>query len=76
MIVQKDFLAETYSVDEHLVDTLTWLAHHQDCFDSFHYDAIEKKLVVQHANGQDEIMQGDYLNARYGILITAHNFVK
>lgn len=70
----KDFHALTYIVDEHLADTLTWLTHHQDCFDVLHYDAARKILVVEHANGQDEIKQGDYLNASYGILITAHNF--
>jgi hypothetical protein len=33
-------------------------------------------LTVCHANGEDEIFQGDYLNASYGILITAHNFAQ
>ncbi|MBL8322341.1 MAG: hypothetical protein JNJ93_08735, partial [Acinetobacter sp.] len=47
-----------------------------DSFDSFSYDAIRKELVVHHANGQDTIMAGDYLNASYGLLITAHNFSK
>ena len=72
----KDFHAESYVVDAQLQDTLTWLCHHQDCFDAFQYDAISKELLVRHANGQDIIKEGDYLNARYGILITAHNFAK
>jgi hypothetical protein len=33
--MNKDFKAQTYIVDEHLPDTLTWLCHHQDSFDSF-----------------------------------------
>lgn len=73
--MNKDFKAQTYIVDEHLKDTLTWLCHHQDSFDSFTYDAITQELTVQHANGTDIIRMGDYLNASYGILITAHNFV-
>lgn len=74
--MEKDFQAETYLVDSQLQDTLTWLCHHQESFDSFRYDAIVAELVVYHANGQDVIKEGDYLNARYGILITAHNFAK
>jgi hypothetical protein len=72
--VHKDFSAKTYVVDHAMADTLTWLLHHQDSYDEFHYDAIEKTLIVMHANGRDEIRIGDYLNASYGILITAHNF--
>ncbi len=72
----KDFQSDTYVVDDQLQDTLTWLCHHQESFDSFRYDAIDAELVVFHANGQDVIKEGDYLNARYGILITAHNFAK
>lgn len=72
----KDFQSDTYVVDDQLQDTLTWLCHHQESFDSFRYDAIGAELVVFHANGQDVIKEGDYLNARYGILITAHNFAK
>lgn len=72
----KDFQAETYIVDDQLQDTLAWLCQHQDSFDSFTYDAIEHVLTVFHANGQDVIKQGDFLNAKYGILITAHNFAK
>lgn len=72
----KNFHASTYIVDDNLSDTLTWLCQHQDCFDSFYYDAIEQRLTVRHANGEDEILQGDYLNASYGILITAHHFAK
>lgn len=76
MSMNKDFKAQTYIVDEYLPDTLTWLCHHQDSFDSFTYDAITQELVVHHANGVDSIRRGDYLNASYGILITAHNFAK
>ena len=76
MSINKDFKAQTYIVDEHLPDTLTWLCHHQDSFDSFTYDAITQELLVHHANGVDSIRTGDYLNASYGILITAHNFAE
>lgn len=76
MSMNKDFKAQTYIVDEYLPDTLTWLCHHQDSFDSFTYDAITQELLVHHANGVDSIRRGDYLNASYGILITAHNFAK
>ena len=74
--MSKDFMADTYIVDDRLQDTLAWLCSHQDCFDSFNYDALQNELRVVHANGQDVIKPGDYLNARYGILITAHNFSK
>ena len=76
MSINKDFKAQTYIVDEHLPDTLTWLCHHQDSFDSFTYDAMTQELLVHHANGVDSIRTGDYLNASYGILITAHNFAE
>ena len=72
----KDFSQNTYIVDHNLADTLHWLSLHQDCFDSFNYDALSQTLIVQHANGADEILEGDYLNAQYGILITSHNFAK
>ncbi|OTG69083.1 hypothetical protein B9T25_00280 [Acinetobacter sp. ANC 4470] len=74
--MNKDFKAQTYIVDEYLPDTLMWLCHHQDSFDSFTYDAITQELVVYHVNGSDGIRVGDYLNASYGILITAHNFAE
>ncbi|NNH87570.1 hypothetical protein [Acinetobacter terrae] len=74
--MNKDFKAQTYIVDDCLEDTLTWLCHHRDSFDSFTYDAITQELVVHHANGMDIIRVGDYLNASYGILITAHNFAE
>lgn len=70
----KDFQAETYIVDENLADTLHWLSLHQESFESLYYDAITQTLTVEHANGSDVIRIGDYLNAKYGILITAHNF--
>ncbi|MGN9712394.1 hypothetical protein ACG9WQ_003190 [Acinetobacter variabilis] len=72
--MSKDFQSDTYIVDENLADTLHWLSLHQDCYDSFHYDALSQTLTVEHANGADVIRVGDYLNANYGILITAHNF--
>ncbi|WP_442767058.1 hypothetical protein [Acinetobacter bohemicus] len=74
--MNKDFKAQTYIVDEYLPDTLAWLCHHQDSFDSFTYDAMTQELLVHHANGVDSIRTGDYLNASYGILITAHNFAE
>lgn len=76
MRMTKDFKADTYIVDDQLQDTLGWLCHHQECFESFSYDAITQELTVVHANGQDVIRKGDYLNAKYGILITAHNFAQ
>ncbi len=72
----KDFQKLTYIVDDNLADTLHWLTLHQDSFDAFHYDAISKELTVHHANGIDQILVGGYLNASYGILITAHNFAQ
>ena len=75
-MMTKNFQAQTYIVDDNLSDTLSWLCQHQECFNSFHYDAICQTLTVRHANGEDEIFQGDYLNASYGILITAHNFAQ
>ena len=72
--MSKDFQADTYIIDENLADTLHWLSLHQDCYDSFSFDALTQELVVHHANGTDQIRIGDYLNASYGILITAHNF--
>ncbi len=67
----KDFTAETYIIDQNLVDTLTWLCHHQGCFDSFEYDAFTKVLSVHHANGTDILREGMFLNAKYGLLITS-----
>ncbi|OTG82283.1 hypothetical protein [Acinetobacter sp. ANC 4648] len=69
--MSKNFKAETYVVDDHLSDTLTWLCQHQDCFDSFEYDALHQQLKVHHANGVDVIRVGMFLNAQYGILITS-----
>lgn len=67
----KDFSLPTYVCDHNLADTLQWLLQHQDCFDSFEYDCVSKKLLVHHANGMDEIRPGQYLNASYGLLITS-----
>ena len=72
--MSKDFQKQTYIVDDQLADTLTWLCHHQDCYERFEYDAVAEQLTIFHANGADIIRKGDYLNAQYGILITAHNF--
>ena len=72
--MSKDFHADTYIVDSNLADTLHWLSLHQESYDSFSYDAVTQVLMVHHANGVDQIRVGDYLNDRYGILITAHNF--
>ena len=49
----KDFRQLTYIVDDNLSDTLTWLLHHQDSFDSFSYDSLKQELTVFHANGAD-----------------------
>lgn len=73
-MINKDFKALTYRVDADLADTLNWLSQHQDCFDRLSYDCHTQQLQVEHANGIDQIRVGDYLNASYGILITAHNF--
>ncbi|MCU4439553.1 hypothetical protein KTI07_08510 [Acinetobacter lwoffii] len=72
--MSKDFHADSYIVDSSLADTLHWLSLHQDSYESFSSDAVTQVLMVHHANGVDQIRVGDYLNARYGILITAHNF--
>lgn len=69
--MSKDFLAESYIVDEHLADTLYWLCQHQDCYDAFQFDVITQELKVHHANGTDIIRQGMYLTAKYGILVTS-----
>jgi hypothetical protein len=74
--MSKNFQSETYIVDHQIVDTLTWLLAHQESFERFEYDALQQQLTVYHANGQDVIREGDYLNAKYGLLITAHNFAK
>ena len=63
-------------VTSNLLSTFEWLLMNKDCYDSFTYDAVSNELIVHHANGTDEIREGDYLNAAYGILITAHNFSK
>ena len=67
----KDFTQLSYIVDSTLADTLVWLCHHQDCFDSFEYDVLQQELKVHHANGTDIIREGMFLNAKYGILITS-----
>lgn len=69
--MNKDFKALTYLADSNIMDTLIWLMNHQDCYESFEYDAMTQELHVHHANGTDRIKKGDYLNAQYGILITS-----
>ncbi len=36
--MNKDFKSETYTVDDNMADTMTWLMHHQEVFDSLHFD--------------------------------------
>ena len=67
----KDLKALTYIVDDNMIDTISWLLMHQDCYDRFEYDAFEKTLWVHHANGTDQIKVGQYLNASYGLLVTS-----
>lgn len=69
--MDKDFKSETYNVDESVTDTLIWLMHHQEIFDSFHFDAHTQELSVTHAAGVDIIRVGMFLNAKYGILVTS-----
>lgn len=69
--MSKDFTTESYVVDRNLADTLTWLCHHQDCYDAFEYNVLTEELKVSHANGVDIIRKGMFLNAKYGILITS-----
>lgn len=71
MLMNKNFKDNTYVTDSNVVDTITWLMHHQESFDSFEYDAITQQLKVHHANGTDLLKTGQYLNASYGILITS-----
>lgn len=67
----KDFKASTYVADENVQDTIRWLLHHQDCFDSFRFDVETQELTVTHVAGVDIIRAGQFLNAGYGILITS-----
>jgi hypothetical protein len=71
MQILKDFKAKAYVCDDNVIDTLQWLMNHQDCWDSFQYDAVTQKLLVHHANGTDEVRAGQYLHVNYGILITS-----
>ncbi len=70
-VMNKDFKAETYTVDESITDTILWLMQHQDIFDSFHFDVHTQELSVTHAAGVDVIRVGMFLNAKYGILVTS-----
>ena len=45
--------------------------HHQEVFDSFHFDVHSQELSVTHAAGVDIIREGMFLNAKYGILVTS-----
>ncbi|MEB3753768.1 hypothetical protein [Acinetobacter sp. MD2(2019)] len=67
----KNFNAETYLTDQNISDTITWLLQHQDCFDEFHFNVNTQELTVIHAAGTDIIRAGQFLNARYGILVTS-----
>ncbi|WP_043974304.1 MULTISPECIES: hypothetical protein [Acinetobacter] len=69
--MNKDFKAETYTVDDSITDTILWLMQHQDIFDSFHFDVHTQELSVTHAAGVDVIRIGMFLNAKYGILVTS-----
>jgi len=69
--MDKDFKSETYTVDEHVADTILWLVHHQEIFDSFHFDVHTQELSVTHAAGVDVIRIGMFLTAKYGILVTS-----
>lgn len=70
-VMDKDFNSETYTVDESISDTILWLMHHQEIFDSFHFDVHTQELSVTHAAGVDIIRVGMFLNAKYGILVTS-----
>ena len=70
-VMDKDFNSETYTVDESISDTILWLMHHQEIFDSFHFDVHTQELSVTHAAGVDIIRIGMFLNAKYGILVTS-----
>lgn len=69
--MNKDFKSETYTVDDNMADTMTWLIHHQEVFDSLHFDVHTQELSVSHAAGVDIIRVGMYLTAKYGILVTS-----
>ncbi|ENU30111.1 hypothetical protein F991_01909 [Acinetobacter sp. CIP-A165] len=71
IVMNKDFNSETYTVDESISDTILWLMHHQEIFDSFHFDVHTQELSVTHAAGVDIIRIGMFLNAKYGILVTS-----
>lgn len=62
---------QAYMTTDNIADTIEWLLGHQDCFDSFQYDAIKEELTVTHAAGTDVIRIGIYLNAEHGILVTS-----
>lgn len=67
----KDFRSDTYFTDNSIQDTLIWLLHHQDSFDSFTFDVDTQQIIVSHAAGVDIVRVGTYLNASYGILLTS-----
>ena len=67
----KNFQSEQYTVDENIQDTIAWLLQHQDCYDEFHFDVHTQELTVTHAAGVDILRQGQYLTAKYGILVTS-----
>lgn len=58
-------------VTQDLSETIIWLFHHSDIFDSLHYDTATNQLRVCHALGEDLIREGMYLTAKYGNLVTS-----
>ena len=58
-------------VTQDLSETIIWLFHHPDIFDSLYYDAATNQLRVCHALGEDLIREGMYLTAKYGNLVTS-----
>ncbi|WP_032045604.1 hypothetical protein, partial [Acinetobacter baumannii] len=50
--MSKDFKALTYIADDNIADTVIWLLHHQDVFESFHFDVLSQELSVTHAAGR------------------------
>lgn len=44
-------------VTQDLSETIIWLFHHPDIFDSLHYDTATNQLRVCHALGEDLIRE-------------------
>ncbi|WP_269914639.1 hypothetical protein [Acinetobacter sp. HY1485] len=62
---------QNYITTENIIDTVTWLLQHQDCFDRLQFDVEQQELIVYHAAGVDVIRPNMYLTAQYGILVTS-----